>query len=327
MISTATAAVNANVAVSPVPSQKPSVATASTITTGTNTPEMRSASRCTGAFPLCASSTSRAICASAVSAPTRVARTTSRPPALTVAPATSSPGPTSTGTDSPVSMLMSTAERALLDDAVGGELLARPHDEAVARPRAARPARAVPRRPAPSTRDVLRPEREQRLQRGPARGAWPAPRSSGRRAGRWSRCPRSRGRSGPRPRRRPGRARTTSACRSPPRRRGTARRRDHSQAASVPRLISVSIVAAPWRRFAHAARWNGQPPHSDDRRDELQREPLPVVELQRRDHRHQQHRHRQHGGDDQPQPQRGGLVRLGGGGRSARGSATGSAVR
>ena len=44
------------------------------------------------------------IWASAVSAPTRVARTTSRPPALTVAPTTPSPGPTSTGTLSPVSM-------------------------------------------------------------------------------------------------------------------------------------------------------------------------------------------------------------------------------
>ena len=111
MISTATAAVNANSALSPAPSQNPSVATASAITTGTNTPETRSASRCTGALPDCASVTSRAICASAVSAPTRVARTISRPPALTVAPATSSPGPTSTGTDSPVSIELSTAER------------------------------------------------------------------------------------------------------------------------------------------------------------------------------------------------------------------------
>ena len=42
--------------------------------------------------------------------PTRVARTTSRPPALTVAPTTGSPAPTSTGTDSPVSMEASTAE-------------------------------------------------------------------------------------------------------------------------------------------------------------------------------------------------------------------------
>ena len=30
---------------------------------------------------------------------------------------------------------------------------------------------------------------------------------------------------------------------------------DHSQAASVPTLISVSIVAAPCLRFAHAALW------------------------------------------------------------------------
>ncbi len=109
MISTATAAVNAYAALSPVPSQNPSVATAMPITTGTKMPEIRSARRWTGALPVCATSTSRAICARAVSAPTRVARTISRPPALTVAPATSSPGETSTGTDSPVSMLMSTA--------------------------------------------------------------------------------------------------------------------------------------------------------------------------------------------------------------------------
>ena len=132
MISTATAAVNANVALSPVPSQKPSVATASAITTGTKTPATRSASRWTGALPDCASVTSLAICASAVSAPTFVARTTSRPPALTVAPATSSPGPTSTGTDSPVSMRQVDGRAAFLDDAVGGDLLARADDEAVA---------------------------------------------------------------------------------------------------------------------------------------------------------------------------------------------------
>ena len=86
MISTATAAVNANVALSPAASQKASVANASAMTTGTKTPETRSARRWTGALPDCASVTSRAICASAVSAPTFVARTTSRPPALTVAP-------------------------------------------------------------------------------------------------------------------------------------------------------------------------------------------------------------------------------------------------
>jgi hypothetical protein len=52
----------------------------------------------------------RPICASAVSAPTRVARTTSRPLVLMVAPVTRSPGATSTGTGSPVSSDASTAD-------------------------------------------------------------------------------------------------------------------------------------------------------------------------------------------------------------------------
>ena len=110
MISTATAAVNAVVAPAPAPSQKPSVPAATAMTTGTKTPETRSASRCTSALPFWAASTRRAIWASWVSAPTRVARTTSRPPTLTVAPVTGSPAPTSTGTDSPVSIEVSTAE-------------------------------------------------------------------------------------------------------------------------------------------------------------------------------------------------------------------------
>jgi hypothetical protein len=73
MISTATAAVNANAAPSPAPIQNPSAATDSAITMGTNTADTRSARRCTGALPVCASMTSLAICASAVSAPTLAA--------------------------------------------------------------------------------------------------------------------------------------------------------------------------------------------------------------------------------------------------------------
>ncbi len=110
MISTATAAVKAAAAPLPVPSQNPRVPSESAITMGTKKAEMRSASRWTSALPFCASSTSLAIWASRVSPPTRVARTTRRPPALTVAPVTVSPGRTSTGTDSPVSMEASTAE-------------------------------------------------------------------------------------------------------------------------------------------------------------------------------------------------------------------------
>ena len=107
---TATAAVKAAANPLSVPSQKPSVPAAIRITIGTKMPEIRSARRWTWALPFCASSTRRAICASWVSPPTRVARTTRRPPALTVAPTTVSPSPTSTGTDSPVSMEASTAD-------------------------------------------------------------------------------------------------------------------------------------------------------------------------------------------------------------------------
>ncbi len=109
MTSTATAAVKpcCQPVVSPQPS---SVSSAMTRTTGTNTAETRSASRCTGALPLCAAVTSAVMRASAVSLPTRVARSTSRPSCTTVPPETESPGPTSTGTDSPVSMLASIAD-------------------------------------------------------------------------------------------------------------------------------------------------------------------------------------------------------------------------
>ena len=109
-MSTATAAVTAAEAGQPSSSQTTSVTTEITRTIGTNTPEMRSARRCTFALPDWASSTRRAICASWVSSPTRVARTTSRPPAFTVAPTTASPAPTSAGTDSPVTIEASTAD-------------------------------------------------------------------------------------------------------------------------------------------------------------------------------------------------------------------------
>ena len=113
MISTATAAVNASSAEPPSTSHPAMVTAAMPITTGTNTDDTRSASRCTAARPPWASATSRTIWAKAVSAPTRVASTTSEPLALTVAPITSSPSATSTGTGSPVIIEQSTAEAPL----------------------------------------------------------------------------------------------------------------------------------------------------------------------------------------------------------------------
>ena len=76
-------------------------------TVGTKMLETLSATRCTGAFVACASRTSLAMRANVVSEPTRVARTNNRPFWLTVADVTGSPGSTSTGTLSPVIMLMS----------------------------------------------------------------------------------------------------------------------------------------------------------------------------------------------------------------------------
>ena len=107
---TATAALHAAAAGSPVPSQKPRVATARAITQGTNTAAIRSASRCALALVACAWLTSRVICASSVPDPTWVAQTTSRPLMFTVAPVTGSPGPTSAGIDSPVTSDVSMAE-------------------------------------------------------------------------------------------------------------------------------------------------------------------------------------------------------------------------
>jgi hypothetical protein len=107
---TETPATNAGVRAPPIVHHRMNVRAARTSTIGTNTAEIRSARRATGALDACASATRRPICASVVPSPTRVARTRRRPLALRVAPVTLLPGPTSTGTDSPVSMDSSTAE-------------------------------------------------------------------------------------------------------------------------------------------------------------------------------------------------------------------------
>ncbi len=78
------------------------------MTIGTNTPEMRSASFWIGGLEACACSTSRAICASAVRLPTAVAAMSIAPSTFRVPPMSVSPGPFSTGSDSPVTMDSST---------------------------------------------------------------------------------------------------------------------------------------------------------------------------------------------------------------------------
>ncbi|MNX94006.1 hypothetical protein D3C86_1262210 [compost metagenome] len=112
MTSTATAAVRALAQSpgAPTKNQPTKVARAIPTTMGTKTAETLSTSRWMGALPPWASCTSRMICASAVSAPTRRAVMTKAPVLLRVAPMTGSPSPFCTGRLSPVSIDSSTLE-------------------------------------------------------------------------------------------------------------------------------------------------------------------------------------------------------------------------
>ena len=78
---------------------------------------------------------------------------------------------------------------------------------------------------------------------------------------------------------------------------------DQPQAASVPSEISVSIVAAAVAQVLPGGDVEGPAGPENDRGGELQRQPLPVGELERRDHPHQEHRQRQNGREDEASPQ------------------------
>ena len=123
------------------------------ITTGTKTPEIRSASRWIGALDPCASCTRRMIWESTVSCPTRATRKWKAPFRLSVAPMTRSPR-------SPGDRHRLAGKHGLVhiagafeDHSVGRNLFARaaprPH-----RPPAAGPARSPPLLPSRRTRAV-----------------------------------------------------------------------------------------------------------------------------------------------------------------------------
>ena len=303
-MSTATAAVNANVALSPVPSQKPSVATASAMTTGTKTPETRSARRCTGALPVCAvldepgDLRERGVGADARRAHDEAAAGVDRRAGDVVA-----------GRDLDRHRLAGEhaavdGRGALLDDAVGGDLLAGADDEAVADRELLDGHAALGRRRRRGRATSLAPELEQRLQRGAGAALRArlevAPREDERRDDRGGLEVDLVGAAAALGMSVEGHPHVVHARR----RRGTARRATTARPRATPREMSVSIVAAPWRRFAQAARWNGQAPHRTTGVARASDEPLPVVELQRRDHRDQQHGQRQDRGDDEPAAQR-----------------------
>ncbi len=157
MMSTATAARIASEMSAPLASHTPRVTAAMATTTGTKIEETRSASRWTGAFEAWASSTRRTIWERAVSAPTRVARTRIRPCWFTVAPNTSSPGPLSTGMDSPVSMDSSREERpSVMTPSVG---IFSPGRTTITSPGMSRSTGIVRSPPSRTTRASLAPSR------------------------------------------------------------------------------------------------------------------------------------------------------------------------
>ncbi len=106
--STATAVISAATIPAPASSQPARVAAATARMTGTNTAEIRSASRCVFDFSFWAASTSAMIWPSTVSAPVRATRSTSGARPFTVPPVSSSPGRLSRGSGSPVSIDSST---------------------------------------------------------------------------------------------------------------------------------------------------------------------------------------------------------------------------
>ena len=109
MISTLTAAISPWSGSPTTSHHTPNVTSAMTSTTGTKTAETRSARRCAAPLPACARSTRATMRASALSAPTAVARTVNTPFAFNVAPLTWLPVLFSAGTLSPVSIDSSTA--------------------------------------------------------------------------------------------------------------------------------------------------------------------------------------------------------------------------
>ena len=196
---------------------------------------------------------------------------------LIVPPAICEPGATSTGTDSPVSMDWSRADSPSSTTPSAG---------------AFSPGRSTTRSPTSTSVAGTRTSSSSRRSRASF-----APSSS---RARIAALELRRARAS---RYRPTRTRVviTAAtskyvCSSSPARSTTA---DQESAAIVPIEISVSMVAAPWRRFSSGRSVKGPAGEQDDRRREREREPFPARELHGRHHCEHRQRHAEHRGDEQ----------------------------
>ena len=296
MISTATAAVNAAVgAARRRAASRPAWPATSTITTGTNTADTRSASRCTCALPLCA--------------------VLDQPGHLRELGVGADPGGAhhqpAAGVDGRADHRVARADLdrhrlagehrgvdrrgAARRPAVGRDLLARAYDELVADRELRRPApaRSTPSR---STATSLAPSASSARSAAPDAALGARLEVAAGQQERRDRRRRPRGRSRRPPCARTGRAERHPSCPASRRRRRTAR----TATSRTPRARRARPGCPWWRR--RAGRWSrprggtASAPQTHDRGGEGEREPLPVVELQRRDHRQQQHRHGEHGG-------------------------------
>ncbi|MDF2492739.1 MAG: hypothetical protein K0Q58_1317 [Microbacterium sp.] len=192
--------------------------------------------------------------ASRVCAPTAVARTLSAPSRVIVPPVTVEPGPTSTGADSPVSMLSSTAARPSTTTpsvaiAVPGRATnsspVRRSPSAIVRPSARTTSGCTS---SPSARRAAPARRRERCSMNlPSRRKTVTAAATSKYTSAVASCTRPNS--------------TTSWVRpiAPAEPKNRAQRL-RPKAAPVPRVIRVSIVSAPCRRFAMVARWNGHPP-------------------------------------------------------------------
>ena len=273
------------------------------MTTGTNTAETRSASRCTAALPAWASLDQPADLGElGVGADPRRAHDEAPADVDRRADRRRRRRSTSTGTRLAGQHRRVDRGGALDDDAVGRDLLAR------AAPRTGRRRRARRRGCGARRRRAARRRPWRRARAAPAAppptGASRGPRRSARRGRRSSRRRRPRGRSRRAPR---GRVERSELIRMPviPASPRNSAHSDQTNAASMPtrdqRVHRRGAVAqvGPARPGGTASA-----PHSTTGAARASDQPLPVVELQRRDHRERDHRHGEHGRDEQPVPQR-----------------------
>ena len=239
------------------PATRPASAPRRPAPAGTNTPQIRSASRWTRDLSACACSTRAIRCASWVSWPVLAARTISRPLTTTVPGGDGAALGDLGGHRLPGHHAGVHGGLAELHHPVGGDRLAGPGHQPVAGPQLPRPGPAARSRQRPARWPPAPRPRPAPASR-PRHRAAPGPHTTARPARTWSPTPRPPGRSRRRRRAAAAASALIPAC---PRSSTNIAYTDQPHAAAMPSDTSVSIDAAPCRAFFSAAAWNGHAAH------------------------------------------------------------------